>query len=222
MAEYTNEQLIEMYHKLPKDVQEAIISVDTAEAIRAIGEKHKLMIDKIGELADETGLVMLGITQAGQYVPHLIERLEVSQEIAQEITEEINTKILFPIRDSLRKIQEEREATAEFPEPIKPEIPVSEKPSPPPPASLAGEPPIMPSIPETATLVSSLPSPLAETPPPAPSFGGLPIATPSTEGEPAIFQAKTKEEIFRQPLSVTENPPVSGEKKFDPYKEPTT
>ena len=115
MTDYTNEQLLEMYHKLPKDVQEAILSVDTSEAIREIGEKHKLMIDKMGDLADETGLVMLGLTHPSQYVSHLIERLGINQETAQEITEEINNKIFFPIRESLRKIQEEREATAERP-----------------------------------------------------------------------------------------------------------
>jgi hypothetical protein len=237
MSEYTNEQLIEMYHKLPKDVQEAILSVDTSEAIREIGEKHKLMIDKMGDLADETGLVMLGITHSGQYISHLIERLGIDQETAQEITEEVNNRILFPIRDSLRKIQEEREETAEVPEIIKPEIPAEVgprptslglEPLPPPasslgePASLLGEPPPIPppplaeekpaletpSVPETATLISTLPSPLTGTPPPAPSVGG----------EPAIFQVKTKEEIFRQPLQTVEKMPEG--KKFDPYKEP--
>ena len=157
MAEYTNEQLLEMYHKLPKDVQEAILSVDTSEAIREIGEKHKLMIDKIGDLADETGLVMLGITRPGQYVSHLIERLEIDQETAQEITEEVNNRILFPIRDSLRKIQEEREGK-QTNSPNQSPVPISAKP-----ASAARRAaknirdkpaPEMPSLtPETATLI---------------------------------------------------------------------
>ena len=228
MVDYTNEQLLEMYHKLPKDVQEAILSVDTSEAIREIGEKHKLMVDKMGDLADETGLVMLGLTRPGQYVSHLIERLGIDQETAQEITEEVNNRILFPIRESLRKIQEEREELAEtIPEEPLPAIgekPVMETPSP---------------AFETATLVPP-PLTLAETLTPPPPAGGLPIRE-----EPAIFQAKTKEEIFRLPLQTIEKmpdlptneaePPKTSDeasadakaltdkpkgKKFDPYKEP--
>ncbi len=216
MAEYTNEQLIEMYHKLPKDVQEAILSVDTSEAIREIGEKHKLMIDTMGDLADETGLVRLGLTRPGQYVSHLIERLGINQETAQEITEEVNNRILFPIRDSLRKIQEEREELAETipeePLPAGGEKPVTETPSP---ASPAGRPAF-----ETATLVPP-PLTLPETLTPPPPAGGLPSADWRRE-EPAIFQAKTKEEIFRLPLQTVEKTPdlPSGEaKKIDPYKE---
>ncbi len=233
MADYTNEQLIEMYHKLPKDVQEAILSVDTSNTIREIGEKHKLMIDKIGDLADETGLVMLGLTHPGQYVSHLIERLGIDREAAQEITEEVNNRILFPIRDSLRKIQEEREATAEVPEIIKSEISAEEtKPEEPlpvgPPIAEEKTAPEMPSPAdesafETATLT---PPPLAETPASPPV--GLPMA-PSADGEPAIFQAKTKEEIFRLPLQTVEKTPEpqkpasslgSPEKRVDPYREP--
>ncbi|MDP3052282.1 MAG: hypothetical protein Q8N42_02120, partial [bacterium] len=234
---YTNEQLLAMYHRLPKDVQEAILSVDTSEAIREIGEKHKLMVDKIGDLADETGLVMLGVTRPSQYVPHLIERLEVSQEAAQEITEEVNNRILFPIRDSLRKIQQEREELAEtIPEEpllVGGEKPVTETPSP---ASPAGGPAF-----ETATFVPP-PLTLPETLTPPPPAGGLPSADWRSE-EPAIFQAKTKEEIFRLPLQTVEKMPdlpktpekpsfaeASADtkaladkpegKKFDPYKEP--
>ncbi len=240
MAEYTNEQLIEMYHKLPKDVQEAILSVDTSEAIREIGEKHKLMIDKMGDLADETGLVMLGIIHPGQYVSHLIERLGINQETAQEIAEEVNNRILFPIRDSLRKIQEEKEVTAELPEISKPEIPAEVGPRPtssdrsressdlglePPlvggpaaspaglPAAEAGRPAF-----ETATLVPpSLILPETLTPPISPVAPPIPQNLPIGE-EPAIFQAKTKEEIFRLPLQTVEKTPES--KKINPYKEP--
>ncbi len=102
---YTNEELMESYQNLPKDIQDAILSVDTADIIREIGENHKLMIDKIGELADETGLVMLGFTRIDEYVPRLIERLKVGEKIAKEIAEEINGRIFYPIRDSLQKIQ---------------------------------------------------------------------------------------------------------------------
>ncbi len=114
---YAKEQLLEMYRKLPKDIQDAIFSVDTAEIIREIGENNNLMIDKIGNLADETGLVMLGLTSPSQYIPHIVERLEISRETAKKIAEEVNSKIFFPIRENLKKIHgvEERSGEEEIP-----------------------------------------------------------------------------------------------------------
>ena len=195
------------------------------------------MIDKIGELADETGLVMLGITRPGQYVSHLIERLGIDQETAQEITEEVNNRILFPIRDSLRKIQEEREELAEtIPERSLCQLAKSAPPLGEPPIIREKPAPEMPSLAlETATLIPP-PLTLPETPmpefiPPPASPTGLPAAEAGAPPippnlpigeEPAIFQAKTKEEIFRLPLQTVEKTPdlPSGEaKKIDPYKE---
>ena len=186
MANYTNEQIMEMYRKLPKDVQEAIISVDTSEIIKEIGEKHKLMIDKAGELADETGLVMLGITHPSQYISNLAERLEVNKELAKEIAEEINSKIFFPIRENLRKIHK-AEAAPEGGEP-RPESSGRET-----------APPIGKPIPEVPKEILTK----AEVEPPPPP-------APPTEEKPTIFEAKTKEEVFRQPLT-----------NIDPYREPT-
>lgn len=101
---HTPEQLLEIYDKLPKDLKDAIFSVDSAEIIQAIGKKYNLPIDKTGELADETGLVMLGLTHPNNYISNLTQRLNTDKETAKKIADEINTQIFAKIRESLKKI----------------------------------------------------------------------------------------------------------------------
>ncbi len=200
MPNYTKEQLLEKYRALPKEVQEAIFSVNTAEIIRQIGEKHKLMIDKIGELADETGLVMLGLGHPNQFISHLTERLEINRELAKEIAEEVNSKIFFPIREHLKKMYGIEEKIEEKPSPM-----------PPPPTSFPA-PPISPTL-ETPEIKKEPP---AIPTPPMPQF------------RQSIFEEKTKEQPFRSPLDISEKtallppepPPQQTAKKPDPYKEP--
>ena len=95
---------MERYRDLPEDIQQALFSSATSDAILAIGKKNELAIDKIGELVDETGLVMLGITPPSDYVKNLVNRLSVPQEKAKAIAEEINQKVFQPVRESLKKI----------------------------------------------------------------------------------------------------------------------
>jgi hypothetical protein len=106
MSKYTPEQLLEFYKKLPKDLQEAIINIDTPGIIQAIGKKYNLPIDKTGELADETGLVMLGLTHPNNFISNLTQRLDTDKETARKIGEEINNQIFAKVRESLKKVHE--------------------------------------------------------------------------------------------------------------------
>lgn len=202
MSNYTPEQLKEVYRKLPQSVQDAIFSIDTAEIIREIGEKYKLMIDKTGELADETGLVMLGFTHPKDYIPHLAERLGVDKEVAKEIGEEINSKVFFPIRENLKKIHG-----------IEAEMPETETPKPQPETEAPKE--AAPGVEKLqAPSVGEIP------PPPAPTSPISNVKPPP----PDIFEAKTKPEIFRRPIQTVEKEtptPPKTSVKIDPYREPT-
>lgn len=109
MVELKYNQLMEIYKKLPEDLKDAIFSVDSADITRNIGEKNKLTIDKIGELASETGRVMLGITHPNDFISNLADRLETDKEKARAIANDINEQIFKPVRDSLRKIHNIRE-----------------------------------------------------------------------------------------------------------------
>ncbi len=102
---YTPEQLRKIYLSLPKDVQDAIFSVDSAETIQAIAKKNNLNVAQMGELADETGLLMLGLTKTGDFIANLAQRMNVDKVNAKNVADEINSQIFSRIRESLKKIQ---------------------------------------------------------------------------------------------------------------------
>src|SRR3989339_560965 len=77
----------QLLEKLPKDLQNAISGVDTADAIESIAKKYSLLIDKMGILAEETGLVMLGITHPKDFISNLSQKLGVDRETARKFAE---------------------------------------------------------------------------------------------------------------------------------------
>jgi len=104
MENDSQEKLIDRYDKLPEDVQSAIFSSESAEIIQKIGQDYKLNIRQVGILADEAGLLMLGVNSPKEFVQNLNKRLEVDKDTVQKIVREINTRIFAKIRESLRKI----------------------------------------------------------------------------------------------------------------------
>ena len=109
MKNFTDQQIAQMYDNLPEDLKDAIFSVDTTSLVNMIGKKHGLAIDKIGDLANETGMVMLGVTHPNDFIGNLTDRLDVDKEKARIIAQEINEQIFKPVRESLRKIHNMRE-----------------------------------------------------------------------------------------------------------------
>ncbi|QQG42709.1 MAG: hypothetical protein HYW15_00580 [Candidatus Giovannonibacteria bacterium] len=103
-AQIKQEEIIAKYQELPEDLQKALVSSFFSNAITDAGKKFGLAIDKIGELAEETGFVMLGVTPPSEYVKNLTGRLGVAPEKARAIAEEINQKVFQPVRESLKKI----------------------------------------------------------------------------------------------------------------------
>src|SRR3989338_5172050 len=96
--------ILERVSDLPENLRKALFAPATAEAIKEAEKKYGLMIDKVGELAQETGRVMLGITPPSEYVKNLTSRLGVAPEKARAIAEEINQKVFQPVRESLKRI----------------------------------------------------------------------------------------------------------------------
>lgn len=104
--EITQEKIKEKFESLPEDVKQAISSIETTNIIIGIGDENKIQIDEIGELVDETGLVMLGFTKPNDFVGNVRSRLNISNDLAEKIAKEINDKVLLRIRESLKKISE--------------------------------------------------------------------------------------------------------------------
>lgn len=121
MKNFTPAQLQEQYKKLPEDLKEAIFSVETEKIIQDISAKHSLQIDQMGELAAETGLVLLGLTKPEEYVNNLSEGLKINTDKAREIAKDINNEIFLKVKNSLISLHKlkEGEKNVFVPAPIK-------------------------------------------------------------------------------------------------------
>lgn len=104
MQEYTEEQFLEKYNSLPQELKTAMSSIESSEIIQAIGKKYGLHIDQTGELASETGFVLLGFTKPEDYIRNLKDRLKVDPQKAKEIALEINSRIFSKVKENLKRL----------------------------------------------------------------------------------------------------------------------
>jgi hypothetical protein len=179
MKSISRQEILERYDKLPDQIKDAMMSEATADKMREIGQRHELLIDKIGIMAEETGYVILGLERPDEFAKNLKEALEISGDKADEIASSINEEVFKPIRDHLYGINKDRS-------PEKPSF--SLKPSRPAVIPQEIEVDVSPSIP-------SAPKPKAKIIPPAPP----PPSQPATkEGEaPPSFRPSS----FAMPIS---------------------
>lgn len=103
---YTKEELETRYRKLPEILRDALLSVEVANKIFETAKKHGLPAQKISRLAEEVGYVILGLTKPQEFIPKLIQTVEVDSDKAKTIAKEINHQIFFPLREELKKTHE--------------------------------------------------------------------------------------------------------------------
>ena len=127
---YTNEQKIKLFESLPDELKEVIVSTETTDIIRNIANKHSLMLDQVTEMADEIGLIILGLTKTKDFVKNISERLNIDHNKAFLISEDINKYIISSVRESLQKVQGgEQELNPPPPTPVI-KVPYMTKPAP--------------------------------------------------------------------------------------------
>lgn len=117
---YTVEDIQEKYKTLPDDIKSAITSTHVENRLHEIAKKHNLHIDQEGELMDETGLVMLGLTPPQNFVKNIMSRLHINYAKSGEIVGDINEQIFIEVRESLKRVHRgELEKPKTDPETIK-------------------------------------------------------------------------------------------------------
>jgi len=99
----TQEQFWQQYNTLPKDVQEVMIAIETANLIHETAEKEQVL-PQVSLLAEITGDVMLGVLPITEFRQAIQEELDVDEEKARRIAQAIRDKVFAGIADSLRKI----------------------------------------------------------------------------------------------------------------------
>jgi hypothetical protein len=106
-------QIKERFAQLPEDIKNAIQSNALEENLQHIGEMHRLHIDQMGILGDEVRLVMLGFADPNEFAATLTAQAQIPAEQAEKLASEIADRIFTPIRESMQKFMEEREADEE-------------------------------------------------------------------------------------------------------------
>lgn len=98
---YTREQLEEQYRKLPEVLKNALLGVEVAERIYAIGTRAGFTMEEIGVVAEETGFIILGLDHPQKFIEKLSLRLK-DRERARSVALEINEQIFMPLREALK------------------------------------------------------------------------------------------------------------------------
>jgi hypothetical protein len=76
------EAIKERFLKLPKVVQEAIVSADVQKHMRELAETQKLHLDQWESLENEVQMTLLGIHAAEDLTKNIEARVKVSNEVA--------------------------------------------------------------------------------------------------------------------------------------------
>ena len=99
---YTSEEIKEKLRALPGHVQDFIYSEEIDAAVQKIGQKNQLHIDQMGLLQAEVTDVMIGTTEPNDFVPYMIETLEIDQTKAEAIAKDANEMLFEKIRQAMR------------------------------------------------------------------------------------------------------------------------
>ena len=94
------------YQKVPQKIQEITDSFETSDTLAQIAIDHSVDNEGLAnrELGRLTGQVLVGMLPPKNFVPALVEKLNIPKEKAQEIAKEINQKIFSQVKDLLIEI----------------------------------------------------------------------------------------------------------------------
>jgi len=117
MEQYTPEQFWKFYKKLPQELKDALFAEETGNAIYDICKRNEVL-EKLGEISDHIGQVLLGVLLPGEFQEILEKKMELDLEKSKKIFHEINRLIFSAVKHSLAELYET---------PVKPSEKVKEK-----------------------------------------------------------------------------------------------
>jgi len=102
LKEYTQEQFWKLYEKLPKDLQDAIFSEETANNIYTVCDRYE--IDEIPKVAKIVGFILLGVLPPDELYENLVKELYIDPVVAKKVAQELIRFIFYPVRKSLEEL----------------------------------------------------------------------------------------------------------------------
>lgn len=103
MKIFTHDEIRERFDKLPEPLRNAMFADINTNLMLELGKKHGLLIDQVGQLADETAYIILGLVHPKDFVARLSERIRIPHEKAIALATDVNAKVFDPIRAHLMR-----------------------------------------------------------------------------------------------------------------------
>ena len=103
MEQYTPEQFWKFYKKLPQELKDALFAEETGNAIYDICKRNEVL-EKLGEISDHIGQVLLGVLLPGEFQEILEKKMELDSGKSKKIFHEINRLIFSAVKHSLAEL----------------------------------------------------------------------------------------------------------------------
>lgn len=104
MPTYTPEQLDQIFQKLPDELQEAIFSMETAEAVNNACLAQDAIDERGNKVAELTGQVLMGLLLPEDFQKSLEKEAGLKKDAALNIARDITRFVFFPVKESLRQL----------------------------------------------------------------------------------------------------------------------
>ncbi len=96
----------EGFEKLPEDAKQAIRKFNYDQVLKEIHTVYKLHIDQAATLESIIAEVVFGTFEGGSMLEKVEKELRLDPTRAGELVMDVNRKILRPIQENMRMIQE--------------------------------------------------------------------------------------------------------------------
>ena len=104
LTSYTKEQVAKVREKLPEELQEALFSLETTNAIANACLKQNISNANNIKITEYVGYVLLGLALPQDFEQLLQKDLKIPKKKAQEIAREINRFIFYPVKPALEQL----------------------------------------------------------------------------------------------------------------------
>lgn len=230
MQIHSAEEAKRRFDTLPPEIKEILYSPEMAFAVQQVGQKNHLHIDQIDFLNTETGQVLLGFVDVKDFTTELAENLNINNLMAETIAKDIDEMLFVKIRDAMKKVYEEGKKLAPITSSPTPVVSLSKLPPlEPRPTSSQPTPAITPA-PTAPSAPVSAPATTPVVPQPlVPAKPTIPLAPTMAQAQTMLSQktveiapqAAGQAKSPANPASnTTPQPPMPGNYKKDPYREP--
>lgn len=111
MIKISKDEAWKIYETLPKDLQLAIFSEETANLILNACQKNNLTSQQTSQVAELVGYCLMGVLPLENLTNEIATTTNIEQNNAQQIYNELNRLVFFPVKNSLQEIYNFKTAT---------------------------------------------------------------------------------------------------------------